>query len=229
LAREKLQLRSALPREKGNDDSRLKIWHIDASEVGNSSVLNEIPTQTPNPAFSSEVEAWLKMATRFVESASGDADHQPPWVGSANALKRPGGTLPGGRRFAVLSTLPKHLRLPPKKDLQPSRHQQKPTKAAGTANATPKARQAAAVLPPVTPLPSPVLLPDPAARQLGFNCPSCFAVLIIKDPSTYDGRPAPCPTCGIRILPPQCFPDSPFSIVYRSGAPVPPPYPQLPG
>ena len=62
---------------------------------------------------------------------------------------------------------------------------------------------------------STVLLPPPESRQLGFNCPSCFAVLIIKDLVSYDGRPAPCPTCGIRIQPPQCAPESPFSIVYR--------------
>ncbi len=69
--------------------------------------------------------------------------------------------------------------------------------------------------PPATEAPGPVMLPDPAARQLGFNCPACFAVLVIKEPATYDGRPAPCPTCGNRILPPQCVPESPFSIVHR--------------
>lgn len=64
--------------------------------------------------------------------------------------------------------------------------------------------------------PPAAMLPAVSARQLGFNCPACFTVLIIKDPTTYDGRPAPCPTCGIRILPPQRVPESPFQIVHRA-------------
>lgn len=128
-----------------------------------------------------------------------------------------------GRRFAALSTLPESLRLPPKRDSLPARHQRMPLAPTETALAPPA--------PPPLPLGpvAPVLLPAATARQLGFNCPACFAVLIIKDPSSYDGRPAPCPTCGIRILPPQCVPVSPFSIVHRAALHPSPGFPRLEG
>jgi hypothetical protein len=50
-------------------------------------------------------------------------------------------------------------------------------------------------------------------KKMGFNCPSCYTVLIIKDPDAYDGRPAPCPYCAVRIIPPRIAPDSPFSLI----------------
>lgn len=114
------------------------------------------------------------------------------------------------RRFAALSTLPENHRLPPRRDALPARHQRP---------AASPAEEGAGTAPSLRP--APAMLPAAALRQLGFNCPSCYAVLIIKDPSTYDGRPAPCPTCGIHILPPQCVPESPFSIVQRAGTSLP--------
>lgn len=121
-----------------------------------------------------------------------------------------------GRRFAALSTLPEALRLPPKRDTPLARHQRPAT--------IPSPRPASEIAARPVPSPPSRQLPASSAQQLGFNCPSCFTVLIIKDPATYDGRAAPCPTCGIRILPPQRVPDSPFSIVHRSDG-----YPQLAG
>lgn len=111
--------------------------------------------------------------------------------------------LPDARRFAALSTLPEGRRLPTRRDVPLAKHlRQEPNPAEAP--------------PPAAPESLAMQLPPAASRQLGFNCPSCFAVLIIKDPVTYDGRPAPCPTCGIRIQPPQCVPESPFSIVHRA-------------
>ncbi len=50
-------------------------------------------------------------------------------------------------------------------------------------------------------------------RQLGFNCPACFTVLVIKDPENYDGRVAPCPYCNVAIMPPRIAPPSPFTLL----------------
>jgi DNA-directed RNA polymerase subunit RPC12/RpoP len=126
------------------------------------------------------------------------------WMGlTTTAENRTGQPLPG-RRFAALSSLPADRRLPAKRENIPPRASPPPT----------------TELAPPAPLPPPVMLPSAESRQMGFNCPSCFSVLIIKDPSSYDGRPAPCPSCGIRILPPQRVPDSPFSIVHRSSPPA---------
>ena len=61
-------------------------------------------------------------------------------------------------------------------------------------------------------------------KQIGFNCPSCLAILIIKQPENYDGQAAPCPSCGIVILPPRIAPISPFTLL----SPHSPP-PGLPG
>jgi len=78
--------------------------------------------------------------------------------------------------------------------------------------------------PPLCPAPEPI--PPVVARQLGFNCPSCFTVLIIKEPDTYDGRAAPCPYCRVTILPPRIVQPSPFTLVatpQSEGAAAPPP------
>lgn len=40
-------------------------------------------------------------------------------------------------------------------------------------------------------------------RPLGFNCPSCGVVLVIREPDKYDGEAAPCPHCAVNILPPR--------------------------
>jgi hypothetical protein len=55
----------------------------------------------------------------------------------------------------------------------------------------------------------------PAAMEgrLSFNCPSCFVILVVKEPEKYDGRAAPCPYCGVTILPPRVATHSPFTLV----------------
>jgi|GEM_PF-2153964 len=64
---------------------------------------------------------------------------------------------------------------------------------------------------PPPPLPKPVsaVIGTPGAalevRPLGFNCPSCGVVLTIPNPSSYDGRPAPCPQCAVLVVPPRIF------------------------
>lgn len=45
----------------------------------------------------------------------------------------------------------------------------------------------------------------PLARALGFNCPACGVVLTISNPTSYDGRPAPCPQCAVMVVPPRIF------------------------
>ena len=116
------------------------------------------------------------------------------------------------RRFASLSSLPEAGRLRPKRDLSPVRQARAQERALAAAGLPPP------TVMPVGPVSMPLQFPPPAMRQLGFNCPGCFSVLIIKDPSSYDGKPAPCPTCGSRILPPRCVPESPFSIVPQQNA-----------
>lgn len=59
------------------------------------------------------------------------------------------------------------------------------------------------------------------APQLGFNCPSCFAVLFIRNPSDYDGQAAPCPHCRMLIFAPRMAPVSPFVLVAPSPAALP--------
>ena len=51
-----------------------------------------------------------------------------------------------------------------------------------------------------------------ASHSLGFNCPSCFTVLVIREPELYDGRPAPCPHCGVVIMAPRVAPPQPFRV-----------------
>lgn len=168
----------------------------------------------------------------------------PPWAGMAGPIASRSTAPASGRRFAALSTLPEGLRLPPKRDALPARHQREaapvpleeslepnlpPAVSARPIPRTPRqgppadirtlvapAAPAPAAPPPTT---DTALLPPPSERQLGFNCPACFSVLIIRDPASYDGRPAPCPTCGSRIVPPRIIPDSPFRVVERAALP----------
>ena len=142
----------------------------------------------------------------------------PPWAKNNGLMAGQAGgvPLPDGRRFAALSTLPEGRRMPTRRDVPLAKHLRQEQR--HPASPVPEAPE---ILPPAS---APVLMPPAESRQLGFNCPACFAVLIIKDPATYDGRPAPCPTCGIRIQPPQRVPESPFSIVHRT-APVSLPLP----
>ncbi len=146
-------------------------------------------------------------------------------------------------RFVALSALPEGQRLPARRTGQataasmdaasgrgiqprPARGERQMPREVESISADPP-RQLPAVRP--LPLPPPALPPAPAAspdglqapaRQLGFNCPSCFTVLIIKDPQNYDGRAAPCPYCQVVIIPPRVAPPSPFTLV---AAPAPAP------
>jgi hypothetical protein len=54
-----------------------------------------------------------------------------------------------------------------------------------------------------------ISVPD-ANRKVGFNCPACLAILVIKQPDNYDWTAAPCPNCQTVILPPRIVPPSPF-------------------
>jgi hypothetical protein len=59
---------------------------------------------------------------------------------------------------------------------------------------------------------TPTQRPMVAARPVGFNCPACSVVLVVREPHGYDGRPAPCPHCGVFILPPRiATAQSPFN------------------
>ncbi len=46
--------------------------------------------------------------------------------------------------------------------------------------------------------------------SLQFSCPSCGVVLTITEPSSYNGKPGPCPHCSSVVLPPRVV--SPFSM-----------------
>lgn len=156
----------------------------------------------------------------------GDAPDTPPWEGPMPLLGGRGASPLSARRFAALSSLPEGLRLPPKRDVVAARHQRAAMPSADLALEVPMTLppQKQTILPP-----APVMLPAAPERQLGFNCPACFVVLIIRDPASYDGQPAPCPTCGCRILPPRRMPESPFTLVHRHLESPDPPWPALPG
>jgi hypothetical protein len=115
-------------------------------------------------------------------------------------------------RFAPLSALPPEKRLPPRR---------------GTPGPPVAATQSTQIAPRELPG---IVHPNPARqisriKQIGFNCPSCLAILIIKQPEHYDGQAAPCPNCNVVILPPRIAPASPFTLLGgpNSSAPYPPP------
>jgi|GEM_PF-6489457 len=118
-------------------------------------------------------------------------------------------------RFVSLSALPPEKRVPPRRD--------------GTRPGLMVPRRLAQMSgpPPLEP-PRQGSVSQPQdllhERRLGFNCPSCFVVLVIKDPDQYDGRAAPCPSCGIAILPPRLAVQSPFTLI---SPPLPPATPLL--
>ncbi|HWB03761.1 MAG TPA: hypothetical protein VG796_12110 [Verrucomicrobiales bacterium] len=77
-------------------------------------------------------------------------------------------------------------------------------------------QESGSVPPPPDQASPPALMPKemmPDLRQLGFNCPSCYTILIIKDPQNYDGRAAPCPYCGVNIVAPRVAPPTPFTLI----------------
>jgi hypothetical protein len=120
---------------------------------------------------------------------------------------------PGHARFAPLSALPPDRRLPPRRGVSqipsPPLPQQPthiaPREVPGQGHSNPS-KQLSKV------------------KQIGFNCPSCLAILIIKQPENYDGQAAPCPNCSVVILPPRIAPASPFTLL-GSPTPVAAPFP----
>lgn len=154
------------------------------------------------PVGAQQVPPWAGQMGGIPESSSSPAPIKPTW--------REPGSGAAGKRFAALSTLPAGQRLPAKRAQPLAKHLREDLAAKAAAEALPQPESGLA---PRYPTPPSVVLPQSVERQLGFNCPSCFAVLIIRDPANYDGSPAPCPTCGVRIIPPRCLPDSPFTLV----------------
>ena len=115
-------------------------------------------------------------------------------------------------RFAPLSAQPEGKGLPSRRDqagpaLSPSTSIS-PRQLPGVPHST-AARQT-----------QPTALPAPQDKQLGFNCPSCLTILIIKQPQSYDGQAAPCPHCGVVILPPRIASPSPFTLLSSAGTPT---------
>ncbi len=152
----------------------------------------------PRPGFPSPLPV---PQPSFGEGTFGGAAPVVPMSASLNA-----------KRFSPLSALPPDRRLPPRREGGP----------AGPMTATTGAPQIA-----------PRALPGADSgkqlsriKQLGFNCPSCLAILIIKQPEQYDGQAAPCPNCGVSILPPRIAPASPFVLLSSPQqaplAPMPP-------
>jgi hypothetical protein len=116
-------------------------------------------------------------------------------------------------RFVSLSSLPPDKRLPGRNEALrtglkvPRRLQETASEAP-----PPAAAEEQPPLPPQALQPVVEVVPR-ELHKMGFNCPSCYTVLIIKDPGAYDGRPAPCPYCAVRIIPPRIAPDSPFTLL----------------
>lgn len=130
----------------------------------------------------------------------------------------------GPPRFVSLSALPPEKRLLPRRDgTRPGLFVPRRLEAVAGAVA----------LRPEEPAPLPAdhsSMQLSASPQLGFNCPSCYTVLYIKDPQQYDGRAAPCPHCSVTILPPRVAPPSPFLLIAPPPAvPSAPPLPTRAG
>ncbi len=135
----------------------------------------------------------------FAEAMSGRPVHPASLAPQARA---------SAVRFAPLSALPEGRGLPARRDeVGPSA----PPSASITPRQLPGIPHAAAAR--QVPVMLPTALPAPQDKQIGFNCPSCMTILIIKQPTSYDGQPAPCPYCGVVILPPRVATPSPFKLL----------------
>ena len=113
-------------------------------------------------------------------------------------------------RFAPLSALPEGKGLPARRDEAagppaPIQSSISPRQLPGVPHASAARQPAPSMLP--------TALPAPQDKQIGFNCPSCMTILIIKQPTSYDGQPAPCPYCNVVILPPRIATPSPFKLL----------------
>lgn len=121
---------------------------------------------------------------------------------SSSPASRPTAAYVGHPRFAPLSALPPDKRLPKLRSEIPP--------------ATAPGGLAPRQLPGI-PSAKPVM--SQPAKQIGFNCPSCLAILIIRQPEAYDGGAAPCPGCGVSILPPRIAAvSSPFTLLSAASA-----------
>jgi hypothetical protein len=130
----------------------------------------------------------------------------------------------GPPRFVSLSALPPEKRMPPRHDgVRPGMFVPRRLEPLSGAATTPSLK-ALALKPPS---PTPTALEPAGFPRLGFNCPSCFTVLFIKNPAEYDGRAAPCPYCRAAILPPRMAPASPFILIADGSAPEALPAPRL--
>lgn len=172
------------------------------SSIGWEHMALTADAETMRPVDTPQIPPWASQMPDSAGSSSIPAPIKPTW--------REPGSGAAGKRFAALSTLPAGQRLPAKRAQPLAKHLREDQAAKAAAEAQPPTESGLAHRYPTPPT---MALPQAVDRQLGFNCPSCFAVLIIRDPANYDGSPAPCPTCGVRIIPPRCLPDSPFTLV----------------
>jgi hypothetical protein len=183
-----------------------------------------LPAQ-PLPAHPHPNYASLYGPSRQKTPAAADDAVMP--VGTSSAPAPVVGPGSNAGKFAPLSSLPEARRLPPRRpDVRPAPASDSDVPASATTSGG--AGSPPSLLPRQLPgLPS--VKPKPGG-QIGFNCPSCLAILIIKQPETYDGRAAPCPNCNALILPPRLAPKSPFTLVRSPseaprGLPAAPPLP----
>ncbi len=165
-----------------------------------------------------------------IETRSCNACGESYGISSGGNGTERGDLCPGCRKPLIptgpaVLTLPR-LKFAGLKELSP----EKPLRPRVVYRPQPVAKTSARAAMPVPPVLPPAPLPSRESsitalpndgRQMGFNCPSCYTVLIIKDPQNYDGRPGPCPFCMAVIIPPRMAPASPFTLV--SMPPAPPP------
>ncbi|HEX2750051.1 MAG TPA: hypothetical protein VHM91_18735 [Verrucomicrobiales bacterium] len=127
-----------------------------------------------------------------------------------------GSVQPERPRFISLSALPPGNRLPSRNirpraaGLKVPKRLQDTTENGALSRTETRIRPVPIAL-PERPVPREAFPQEP--KQLGFNCPSCYTILIIKDPESYDGRAAPCPYCAVNIVAPRIAKPTPFTLV----------------
>ena len=159
--------------------------------------------QWSQPAVARKTEQPSAASESFAEAMSG-SPVQPASLGPQSRAR--------ALRFAPLSALPEGKGLPARRD-----------EVGPSAMSTPSGiapRQLPGIPHPSVKRQSlPTSLPAKEDRQLGFNCPSCMTILIIKQPESYDGQAGPCPHCAVIILPPRIATPSPFTLIASSANP----------
>lgn len=173
----------------------------------------------------------------FWPEAGGAGDGSCPDCRRAESTSEPAAAAPvaAPRRFVALSRVPEEnqpepLRrpieprlptLPGRKEFTPSPVRQSgppPIPESAQTEVPPQSSAGAGVIPlpanPSRPEPAPVpMIPPGPLPQMAFNCPACFTVLVITNPASYDGAPAPCPYCRTKIAPPRIAQASPFTLL----------------